>query len=686
MRARELRPVRRGARIVAGVGLSLLGAAGAAAQIAWLGPEIQVNTATAGSQLAPAITSDPTGGFVVAWQSADVDGSGFGIRVRRFEADGTPATPEIAVNLVTAGDQVSPAVALVGGLDFVVAWASNGSDGSGFGIVARRFAADGSPRSGEIAVNQTTAGSQVSPRVAPHDSGGFLAIWTGPGAGDSSEIFARGFDASGTALSGEFRVNATVSGQQISPALAATSGDSYAAAWASEGQDGSGYAVVARRFTATGGFLTGEIAVPQNTTLDQTSPAVVATAASFVVAWQRALQATPFPVGPQPIVAFRRFALDGAPLTGEIPLHLDTSVRHERPQATVDGDSHLIIAWEEIDPLSGRADAVASRWTLAGAQFGGELPLNTTLANDQGKPVVAAPGAGERFVAAWTSFAQDGSSFGIFAQRFGTPPAPCVEDAETLCLNDGRFRVRATFATAAGASGDAQAVQLTDDSGYLTFFDPANVELVVKVLDACGLPGFENFWVFATGLTNVEVVITVEDTDSSVLRTYRNDLNQAFEPILDTNHFQVCDSAGGGSSSSTSSRGAADSAPAAGAGSGGCVADADSLCLRDGRFEVTIDWTTAQGGTGQGQAFALTDESGYFWFFSPDNVELVIKVIDGCGNNDRFWIFAGGLTDVGTVLRVRDTAYPEAPVFERTKPIGTPFAPILTIDGFDTCP
>jgi hypothetical protein len=82
---------------------------------------------------------------------------------------------------------------------------------------------------------------------------------------------------------------------------------------------------------------------------------------------------------------------------------------------------------------------------------------------------------------------------------------------------------------------------------------------------------------------------------------------------------------------------------------------------------------------------ALTDESGYFWFFDDANVELVIKVIDGCGFNDRFWVFAGGLTNVGTELLVRDTANPTA-TFERVKPIGTPFPPILSIDAFDTCP
>ena len=120
-------------------------------------------------------------------------------------------------------------------------------------------------------------------------------------------------------------------------------------------------------------------------------------------------------------------------------------------------------------------------------------------------------------------------------------------------------------------------------------------------------------------------------------------------------------------------------------GEGNCVANATTLCLNQGRFEVKIDYLTAQGATGAGQAFPLTSDSGYFWFFDDANVELVIKVIDGCGFNDRYWVFAGGLTNVETHLTVRDTLHPTA-VFQRTNPLNQPFAPILSIDAFDTCP
>lgn len=248
---------------------SLLAASPLSAQVVWIGPEIPVNTVTAGSQFAPAIASDAAGNFVVAWQGTDGDGSGFGVRARRFAADGTPATAELAVNATTGGDQVSPSVARLADGGFAVAWTSNGQDGSGFGIVVRRFNANGTPAGGEVAVNTSTAGNQVAPRIVANGSG-FLVAWTGPGGdGSTNDVFARRFATSGAPATGELRMNSTVSGQQLTPAVAWLVDGTFVAAWASEGQDGSGYAVIARRFDANGAPLSAEIPVPTVTTLDQ---------------------------------------------------------------------------------------------------------------------------------------------------------------------------------------------------------------------------------------------------------------------------------------------------------------------------------------------------------------------------------------------------------------------------------
>jgi lysyl endopeptidase len=114
---------------------------------------------------------------------------------------------------------------------------------------------------------------------------------------------------------------------------------------------------------------------------------------------------------------------------------------------------------------------------------------------------------------------------------------PCTASATALCLSGGRFRVTADWQTAT-SSGSGQAMTLTADTGYFWFFSSTNVELVVKVLDACSLNN--RFWFFAGGLTNVAVTVTVTDTQTGTVRTYLNPQSTAFQPVQDTNAFSTC--------------------------------------------------------------------------------------------------------------------------------------------------
>ncbi len=116
-------------------------------------------------------------------------------------------------------------------------------------------------------------------------------------------------------------------------------------------------------------------------------------------------------------------------------------------------------------------------------------------------------------------------------------PGTCTPNATTLCLNGGRFRLQASYATSSGSSGAGTGVSITGDSGYFWFFSAANIELVVKVLNACGVNG--HFWVFAGGLTNQGVTLNVVDMQTGAERTYINNLGTAFQPLQDNVAF-VC--------------------------------------------------------------------------------------------------------------------------------------------------
>ncbi|HEV7516768.1 MAG TPA: PKD domain-containing protein, partial [Thermoanaerobaculia bacterium] len=225
------------------------------------------------------------------------------------------------------------------------------------------------------------------------------------------------------------------------------------------------------------------------------------------------------------------------------------------------------------------------------------------------------------------------------------PVGGCVQSATRLCLVDNRFAVDVAWRTPQGTSGQGQAVQLTRDTGYFWFFNSANVEMVLKVLDACN--GFNHFWVFAGGLTNVRVDITVTDTVAGTVKTYSNPQSTPFQPIQDTSAFATC-----GAKSAATSASAADLGPSPKFG----TPSGTALLLGAGsRFKVETTWRTPQGTSGSGQAVQLTADTGYFWFFNSENVEMVVKVLDACSLNSRFWDFAGGLTNVQVDIKVTDT-------------------------------
>ncbi|MEM8932447.1 MAG: hypothetical protein AAGE94_14795, partial [Acidobacteriota bacterium] len=267
----------------------------------------------------------------------------------------------------------------------------------------------------------------------------------------------------------------------------------------------------------------------------------------------------------------------------------------------------------------------------------------------------------------------------------------CRETDETLCLADGRFRVEATWRDGDGNFGTGRLRPITDDTGYVWFFGPDNVEVVIKVLDACVAP-FDRFWVFAAGLTDVEVTLTVTDVLTNMTKTYQNPLATPFQPILDTDAFATCDAAGTAPPDAASeahdvSTVLHELAEALGTAmldlADTPCGTGDHLCLTRERFRVEASWRSADG-SGTASAVPLTSDTGYFWFFGPDNVEVVVKVLDACvAPFDRFWVFAAGLTDVEIDLTVTDRLSGASTTY--SNPLGQPFQPVLDTDAFETC-
>ncbi len=117
-----------------------------------------------------------------------------------------------------------------------------------------------------------------------------------------------------------------------------------------------------------------------------------------------------------------------------------------------------------------------------------------------------------------------------------------------------------------------------------------------------------------------------------------------------------------------------------------CAPDDHTLCLNNNRFSVTAHWTKLDQTEGDGTGVKLTGDSGYFWFFDSANIEVVIKVLNACGQPaPAYWVFAAGLTNVEVDLKVLDTQ--TGLTFESVNPQGTPFAPIQATAAFPaSCP
>ncbi|MBZ0100925.1 MAG: hypothetical protein K8I65_02030 [Thermoanaerobaculia bacterium] len=335
----------------------------------------------------------------------------------------------------------------------------------------------------------------------------------------------------------------------------------------------------------------------------------------------------------------------------------------------------------------------------------------------------------------------------VAAMPTAGPPIPCSPNSSTLCLNQSRFRAQVSWRTPQGQAGSGQAIPYTTDSGFFWFFNNTNLEMMIKVLNACVAP-WNKFWVFHAATTNVEYTLTVTDTVTGAVKTYFNPMNHAATTVLDTSAFATCSAtAGEPESAETLAASAAFDAISAselsesvdsqaaqkvmreladleaafaartgapvdpnstGAGSvllgleeeivehgeanpapeGGplaCTNLPQALCLNSSRFRATVNWRTPQGQSGAGQAIPYTSDSGFFWFFQSTNLEMMIKVLNACvAPWNRYWVFHAATTNVEYTLTVTDTQTGQVRTY--FNPLNHAATTILDTQAFATCP
>lgn len=250
----------------------------------------------------------------------------------------------------------------------------------------------------------------------------------------------------------------------------------------------------------------------------------------------------------------------------------------------------------------------------------------------------------------------------------------CPSSDELLCTANDRYRWLAGWRDFAGNQGLARARVLTDRSGLFWFFHPDNLELALKALDGSAVN--ERIWVFLGALTNVEHSTTVIDVATETGRTYRNPAGR-YASFGDVEALPAASHSSPDLDAPAPAEGLADGATSA--ASGACVASDTRLCLLGQRFAVEATWRDFEGATGIASALPLTADTGAFWFFGPENVELLFKVVDGRALNGRFWIYFGALSNVEYTIEVTDTETGATRVY--FNPAGQ-FASVGDVDAF----
>jgi uncharacterized repeat protein (TIGR01451 family) len=401
------------------------------------GPEFRVNTYTTSDQFSPSVAIDADGDFLIAWASHGQDGSNTGVYAQRYTSDGTPDGSEFRVNTYTTDGQHTVGVAVDADGDFVVVWVSDGQDGSDRGVYAQRYTSDGTPDGGEFQVNTYTALDQQHSSVAIDADGDFVIAWTSYlQDGQLDEVYAQRYTSDGTPDGGEFRVNTYTTSMQAGPSVAMDADGDFVIAWTSYLQDGNSNGIYAQRYNSDGTPDGGEFQVNTHTDSDQLDPSLAMNAdGDFVIAWTSSGQD-----GDGYGVYAQRYRSDGTPDGGEFQVNTHTDSGQLDPRVAMDAGGDFVIAWSSSGQDGSGWGIYAQRYTSDGTPDGNEFRANTYTASDQAVANVAIDADGD-FVVAWQSNGQDGDGYGVYAQRYGPgiPNLKLVKSVDNALPHPGQL-------------------------------------------------------------------------------------------------------------------------------------------------------------------------------------------------------------------------------------------------------
>ncbi|MEQ1762822.1 MAG: peptidoglycan DD-metalloendopeptidase family protein [Pyrinomonadaceae bacterium] len=304
--------------------------------------------------------------------------------------------------------------------DFIVAWHSSQQDGSGFGVYARRYDTSGNPIGSEFQVNTFTANNQFVPRIGRDATGSFTIVWESQNQdGSGYGIYGQRYNASGVSLGSEFRINTTTANDQHDPFIAMEPNGTFVVVWVSDLQDGNLMGIVGQRFDANGVAIGSEFQVNTYATGDQEQPGIAMDSnGNFAVVWESNGQDG----GGKGIYA-QRFNALAVPQGAEFKVNTFVSNEQSNAWISMTPTGDFIVTWASFAQDGSGFGIYAQRYNAAGVAQGGEFRVNTYASSDQIYATSTAAPNGS-FVIAWESISQDGSGRGVFGQNYDSAGIP----------------------------------------------------------------------------------------------------------------------------------------------------------------------------------------------------------------------------------------------------------------------
>lgn len=394
-----------------------------------------------------------------------------------------PARADVQVNTYTSSSQYSASVGVGSDGDFVVVWASLGSDGTdsdGFSIQGQRFASDGSAVAAQFQVNTYITSDQRAPAVAVDADGDFVIVWTSSGSGgtDSSNDSIQGqrFAADGSTAGTQFQVNSYTTNIQTSPSVDMDADGDFVVVWTSNGSSGtdsSSYSIQGQRFASDGSAVGIQFQINSYVTNEQTSPSVGVDAdGDFVVVWRSS--DSDGTDSSQDSIQSQRYAAGGSAVGAQFQVNSYTTGVQTSPSVDVDADGDFVVAWQSAGSNGTDSDAYSiqvQRYAADGSAVGAQLQVNSYTTSLQLDPSVGLDADGD-FVVVWNSFGSggtDSSGPSIQAQRYAADGAALGAEVQVNTYTTG-FQDRPQVGV--DAAGDFVVVWTssgsdgTDTSGY----------------------------------------------------------------------------------------------------------------------------------------------------------------------------------------------------------------------------